>query len=65
MQHPAGVMVWACCGYGVKGPLIFIPQGLKINRVVYREKVLVPLLEVRKTVPGRDSSRRYMTGLIN
>jgi hypothetical protein len=46
---PKGVMVSALVGHGVKGPLIFVPAGLKIDNEVYRERVLKPLLEVLQT----------------
>jgi hypothetical protein len=47
---PKGVMVFGLIGHGVKGPLIFVPAGLKIDHEVYQERVLEPLLEVRQTV---------------
>jgi hypothetical protein len=57
---PKGVMVWALVGHGVKGPLIFIPGGVKINSLEYREKVLEPLLEVLqlKWMPGHTNRMR-------
>jgi hypothetical protein len=41
-----GLMVWGLVGHGIKGPIIFVPAGLKIDNEVYRECVLKPLLKV-------------------
>ena len=50
-QKPASVMVWAgATSKGLKTPLIFIDEGVKINQTVYRrmleEKVLPWVQEV-------------------
>ena len=50
-QKPASVMVWAgATSKGLKTPLIFIEEGVKINQTVYRrmleEKVLPWVQEV-------------------
>lgn len=45
---PKSVMVWAGVGHGLKTPLIFIPQGVKINADCYikmLEDELLPWLE--------------------
>ena len=39
-QKPASVMVWAGVTATGRTPLIFIPEGVKINQLVYREAVL-------------------------
>ncbi|KAI6648783.1 hypothetical protein LOD99_7046 [Oopsacas minuta] len=44
-QKPASVMVWAGVTATGRTPLIFIPQGVKINRSVYRESILENVLK--------------------
>ena len=39
-QKPASVMVWAAVSESGKSPLVFIPQGVKINRDVYIRDIL-------------------------
>lgn len=45
---PKSVMVWAGVGYNLKTPLIFVPQGVKIDSACYiemLERELLPWLE--------------------
>ena len=44
-QKPASVMVWAGVTATGRTPLIFIPQGVKINQSVYRESILENVLK--------------------
>ena len=39
-QGPASVMVWAAITPNGRCPLVFIPQGVKVNAEVYRKSVL-------------------------
>lgn len=39
-QKPASVMVWAAVSESGKSPLVFVPQGVKINREVYIRDIL-------------------------
>lgn len=39
-QAPASVMVWAGVTADGRTPLVFIPQGVKVNSEIYREQVL-------------------------
>ena len=39
-QKPASVMVWAAVSESGRPPLVFIPQGVKINRDVYIRDIL-------------------------
>ncbi|KAI6651313.1 hypothetical protein LOD99_5279 [Oopsacas minuta] len=39
-QKPASVMIWAGVTAPDRTPLIFIPQGVKINQSVYRQSIL-------------------------
>lgn len=41
-QHPASVMVWAGVSHEGKTPLVFIPNGVKINKEVYISHILEP-----------------------
>ena len=44
-QKPASVTVWAgITSYG-RTPLVFIPQEVKINQIVYRESILEAVLK--------------------
>ena len=45
VQKPQSVMVWAGISKMGRTPLIFIPQGAKINSINYRELVLEPVLK--------------------
>ena len=48
MQKPAGVMVWAAVSSSWKSPLIFVPQGVKIDAKTYIESILVPMTSAAK-----------------
>lgn len=39
-QAPASVMVWAAVTADGRAPLVFLPEGVKVNASVYRERVL-------------------------
>jgi inhibitor of nuclear factor kappa-B kinase subunit alpha len=39
-QVPASVMVWAGVTATGRTPLVFVPQGVKINALIYKEKIL-------------------------
>lgn len=43
--HPASVMVWAGITADGKTPLVFIDQGVKINKENYREEILQNVVE--------------------
>ncbi|XP_059096829.1 uncharacterized protein LOC131891318 [Tigriopus californicus] len=44
-QHPASVMVWAgVTSCGKKTPLIFIPEGVKVNQALYLEMLTEKIL---------------------
>ena len=43
--HPASVMVWAGITADGKTPLIFVDQGVKINKENYREEILENVVE--------------------
>ena len=44
-QHPVSVMVWGGICESVKTPLVFVEQGVKINKDVYRQQILVDVVE--------------------
>ena len=44
-QKPLSVMVWAGISAVGRTPLVFVPQGVKINSNTYRELVLEPLVK--------------------
>jgi hypothetical protein len=35
-MKPKSVMVWAGVGHNMKTPLVFIPEGVKVNQIIYR-----------------------------
>ena len=39
-QHPKSIMVWAGISSFGKTPLVFIPEGAKINAQVYKDLIL-------------------------
>ncbi|KAI6648091.1 hypothetical protein LOD99_11900 [Oopsacas minuta] len=45
IQNPKSVMVWAGVSKMGRTPLVFVPQGVKINSINYREMVLEPVLK--------------------
>ena len=45
---PSSVMVWAATSKTWKSPLIFVPQGAKLNTNSYIELILTPALEEAK-----------------
>ena len=47
-QKPSSVMVWAAISKTWKSPLIFVPQGVKINTNAYIETILSPALQAAK-----------------
>ena len=47
-QKPASVMVWAGVSATWKSPLIFVPEGVKINSMSYIEDILVPAAAAAK-----------------
>ena len=54
-QKPASVMVWAAVSKRGKSPLVFIPQGVKINKELYVNKILEgSLLPWSKSVFGDE-----------
>jgi transposase len=36
VMKPKSVMVWAGVGHNMKTPLVFIPEGVKVNQLIYR-----------------------------
>lgn len=44
-QGPAQVMVWAAVTANGRSPLVFLPNGIKVNAQLYRERVLEPVLK--------------------
>ncbi|KAI6659863.1 hypothetical protein LOD99_14203 [Oopsacas minuta] len=44
-KMPASVMVWGGITFDGRTPLVFIPQGLKINQTVYRDLILKKVVE--------------------
>ena len=44
--HPASVMVWAGITADGKTPLVFVDQGVKINKENYREEILHNVVEL-------------------
>lgn len=54
-QKPASIMVWAAVtSDGHKSPLIFIPEGVKINQVVYKDMLESQVLPWLLTVYNGD-----------
>ena len=47
-QKPSSVMVWAAISKTWKSPLIFVPQGAKVNTNAYIETILTPALQAVK-----------------
>ena len=47
-QKPSSVMVWAAISKTWKSPLIFVPQGAKVNTNAYIETILTPALQAAK-----------------
>lgn len=47
-QKPSSVMVWAAISKTWKSPLIFVPQGAKVNTNSYIELILTPALQEAK-----------------
>ena len=45
VQKPRSVMVWSGISAIGRTPLIFVPSGVKINSVTYRDLVLEPVLK--------------------
>ena len=39
-QHPKSIMVWAGISVVGKTPLVFVPQGTKINAKIYQDLIL-------------------------
>ena len=54
-QKPTYVMVWAGVTSDGRTPLVFIPQGVKINQMVYRETIIESILKpwAQKHFKGR------------
>ena len=44
-QKPASVMVWAGVTASGRTQLAFIPEGVKVNQLVYRETILEKVLK--------------------
>ena len=44
-QNPAFVMVWVRVSAKGKTPLVFVPQGCKINAQTYEEHILEPVVK--------------------
>lgn len=44
-QKPASVMVWAGITHNGRTPLVFVPEGVKINQQIYRELILEDCLK--------------------
>ena len=44
-QKPASVMVWAAVSQAGKSPLVFVPEGVKINKETYIETILEQTLK--------------------
>ena len=44
-QKPASVMVWAAVSQAGKSPLVFVPEGVKINKEPYIETILEQTLK--------------------
>ncbi|XP_047127712.1 uncharacterized protein LOC124808586 [Hydra vulgaris] len=54
-QHPVGVMVWAgVCSDGSKTPLVFVPEGVKVNQVTYVDFIKANLIPWAKKKFGDD-----------
>ncbi|XP_047145648.1 uncharacterized protein LOC124818660 [Hydra vulgaris] len=54
-QHPVGVMVWAgVCSDGSKSPLVFVPEGVKVNQVTYVDFIKPDLIPWAKKKFGDD-----------
>lgn len=52
-MKPKSVMVWGAVGHNIKSPLVFVPQGLKINQIIYRNmlrKEVRPWMKKEKLV---------------
>ena len=47
-QKPSSVMVWAAISKTWKSPIIFVPQGAKVNTNAYIETILTPALQAVK-----------------
>ena len=47
-QKPSSVMVWAAISKTWKSPIIFVPQGAKVNTNAYIETILTPALQAAK-----------------
>ena len=47
-QKSSSVMVWAAISQTWKSPLIFVPQGAKVNTKAYIETILTPALQAAK-----------------
>ena len=47
-QKPSSVMVWAVISKTWKSPIIFVPQGVKVNTNVYIDTILTPALQAAK-----------------
>ena len=45
-QKPVSVMVWVGVTSDGRTPLVFIPQGVKINQSIYRESILESVLKL-------------------
>ena len=74
-QKPASLMVWAGVTADRRTPLVFIPQGVKINQQVYRESILESVLKpwpkniskgvrgpLNKTQPQRARPKQLRSG---
>jgi len=55
--HPASVMVWAGITADGKTPLVFVDQGVKINKENYREEILEKVVE--PWTQGHFGNRRW------
>ena len=47
-QKPSSVVVWAAISKTWKSPIIFVPQGAKVNTNAYIETILTPALQAAK-----------------
>ena len=47
-EKPSSVMVWAAISKTWKSPIIFVPQGAKVNTNAYIETILTPALQAAK-----------------
>ena len=55
-QKPSSVMVWAAISKTWKSPIIFVPQGVKVNTNVYIDTILTPALQAAKNTSKTSRS---------